>query len=340
MPETKIIWTGQETAAYVDDKISKISGDTSSSIGDLEGRVSAVESKNTTQDTNISNAQKRADDAYTLAQGRSRAIAYADNASANTALAAMNNSTLRVGDNIYIGSVGVPDWYIAEVLSSKGSDTLPTSGNAFNDTYSIGYYKLYQLETEKVDLTNYATKSEAIKSITQSGGVITITFANGTTTTVDLKTAFYTESEVDSKITSAKTEAKPTQATFSGNTLTVKNASGTTLFTVSLASLSISDATFSVKGKVNLIKQSDVTAGTISSSALDSEDTKTATPKAIITRTDAKYPTQSAFNSLNTTVANHSADINDIKNNTITVRFEDGDFTTAASGGGVMILEY
>ena len=322
---TKVLVTLEEFLARLDQAIGGISGDTSSSIAELEGRLDAVETKNTSQDSAISTAQSTASDAKTIALGRSRAISYESNAAANTALAAMSNTELKVGDNIYIGTVGVPDWYVAEVLSAKGSNTLPTSGSAFNDSYSIGYYKLYQLETEKVDLTNYVQKSEAIKSITYSSSTkrITITLANNTTSTIDLST-LASLTEVDTKITTAKAEVKPTQGSLASNILTVKNAAGTTLFTADLSGLSIPDADFEVKGKVRLIKQTDVSGGTLSPSMLESEDYKAISPKAIFTRADTKYATTDAFLELNSTVGGHTTRLNALENELIEVTVSDG----------------
>ena len=331
---TQILPSLNEVVKMIENAVSGISGDTTASIAELEQKITAVETKNTSQDTAISTAQTTANEAKTIALGRSRAISYADNSDANTAITAMSNTELRVGDNIYIGTVGVPDWYVAEVLSAKGGQTLPTSGTAFADSYSIGYYKLYQLETEKVDLTNYVQKSEAIKSITYSTTTkkITITLANNSTSTIDLST-LASLTEVDTKITAAKAEVKPTQGSLASNILTVKNAAGTTLFTADLSGLSIPNATASTAGKTKLYKSTD-TVSNSESKVVALDDGAISGKVAALA-----FPTKTAFNTLNGTVNEHTSDINDIKNNTLTVRAEDGEYTTAASGGGYLVIE-
>lgn len=190
MPNANL-FTGEEILARLEALKSDIAGDTTITIAALEDKLATVEA---------------------LAKGRSRAISYANNAAANAGLAAMSNTELQVGDSIYIGSTQVPDWYVAEVVANKGSDTLPTSGTTFNDTYTIGYYKLYQLETEKVDLSNY-----------------------------------YAKSEVDNLINTNSIGS----ATFSDNIIGFKNKAGAQVFTVNLSTLLI-NASPSKAGMVKL----------------------------------------------------------------------------------------
>ena len=53
---------------------------------------------------------------------------------------ATNAGVCRVGDNLYIVDIDVPDWWVSEVLTTADADT----------GY---YYKIAQLETQKVDLS-------------------------------------------------------------------------------------------------------------------------------------------------------------------------------------------
>lgn len=256
MSVIKNLWTAEETQSRINTAISGVSGSTSTSIAALETKVTTNTTNIATNATGItqaktaaSNAQNKADSAYSLAEGRARALYYATNAAANTAITALSSSSLKVGDNIYIGTTSVPDWYVAEVLSTKASETLPTSGSSFADNYSIGYFKLAQLETEKVDLSAYETSATAggkyflISNFTAAK----IVSALGTSS-VNRATADADGNNIAS--TYALKTSVPTSATFGSNTLTFKNSSGTTLFTVSLSSLIISDATTSTKGKV------------------------------------------------------------------------------------------
>lgn len=64
-----------------------------------------------------------------------------------------NKGQCNVGDNLYIVDVGVPDWWISEVLEEKDQET----GQ---------WYKIAQLETQKVDLTPYLQKTGDTKDNT------------------------------------------------------------------------------------------------------------------------------------------------------------------------------
>lgn len=193
------VFSGEEVLARLEDFKTEITGSTSITVAELETKLTQVEA---------------------LAKGRSRAVSYATNAAANAAISAMSNTELQVGDNIYIGSTQVPDWYVAEVVANKGSDQLPTSGTAFADSYTIGYYKLYQLEVEKVDLSSY-----------------------------------YTKSEVNNKFTDEVTQGVDLE----DNTLSFKNGKGVEIFTVSLTGFLI-EATFNTFGMVKLFKAANYTS--------------------------------------------------------------------------------
>lgn len=193
------VFSGEEVLARLEDFKTEITGSTSTTVAQLETELAQVEA---------------------LAKGRSRAVSYATNAAANTAISAMSNTELQVGDNIYIGATQVPDWYVAEIVANKGNDQLPTSGTAFADSYTIGYYKLYQLEVEKVDLSSY-----------------------------------YQKSQVDTLINTNSISS----ATFSDNTIGFKNKSGLQIFTVSLSSFLI-EATNNTFGMVKLFKAADYTS--------------------------------------------------------------------------------
>lgn len=87
-----------------------------------------------------------ADSAYKLAAGRARSVAFDTVAAMTSALKSANNTEYKVGDNLFIKEVGVPDYWISAVLSTNAG------------TY--GYYEISILETQKVDLTPYQTKTD------------------------------------------------------------------------------------------------------------------------------------------------------------------------------------
>lgn len=298
MATTKILLTKEEIEA----RLAAISGESNTSIAALENAVQT--------------AQDRADDAYLLAQGRSRAIYYATNEEANAGLRALGSGVLKVGDNIYIGAVGVPDWYVVEVLTRPGTSSLPTSGTSFDDVYVIGYYKIAQLETEKVVLTDYGRRDIVAKygSFSYDHENKRIAYSNdvGATTYISL-------ADLWNKV--------PTTASVSTSGITVKNSSGSTLFTISGLTSAITNANATTYGKVKLYNSSSTLTWTGSSATNDGA----VTPAAIGSYVSSTYATLSTVNSLNTTVSGHTNSINAheteitaLQNDQITVTIGDG----------------
>ena len=96
--------------------------------------------------------------ARNIAKGRNQALAYADYATMVETLNAMDNEQFKVGQNIYIGTVGVPDLWVYSVEPilhdySHVSDEATVELLKNNGTIQVGYYKLAMLEGQKVDLT-------------------------------------------------------------------------------------------------------------------------------------------------------------------------------------------
>jgi len=110
-----------------------------------------------------SNANTTANTAKSIAEGANQALSYSNYSNMITAFNALSSTTYRVGQNIYINTLEVPDLWIGSVESSSSTYTY-TTDEAFitaletNGYVQVGYYKLSALETQKVDLTNYATK--------------------------------------------------------------------------------------------------------------------------------------------------------------------------------------
>ena len=100
-----------------------------------------------------------------IAKGKNQALAYESYAEMIAALNAMDDTELNRGQNIYIATVGVPDLWIYSVKDSSVAYTY-SDDNAFvtelkeNATVQIGYYRVAQLETQKVDLSAYYTGSK------------------------------------------------------------------------------------------------------------------------------------------------------------------------------------
>lgn len=82
-----------------------------------------------------------------------------------TAIGLLPKLDLRVGDNIYIKKLDVPDMWVTAVNDTSTSYTYTNDQAIINalDTTSgitVGYFSFSKLETEKVDLTTYQTKTD------------------------------------------------------------------------------------------------------------------------------------------------------------------------------------
>ena len=92
------------------------------------------------------------------AEGREKAISYASISLMVTGLNAMSATELKVGDNIFIQALDVPDLWVYSVESTSSTyayttDAAFVSAIDANGYVQIGYYKVSKLETEKVDLS-------------------------------------------------------------------------------------------------------------------------------------------------------------------------------------------
>jgi hypothetical protein len=107
----------------------------------------------------IAIVEEKADTATSIAKGRNQAHVFSTTEEMQAWLSDSANKGLWMeGDNIYIVELNVPDWWVAEVLEEADAET--------------GYfYKIAQLETQKVDLTNYVvTGSTAELTSVKLGG--------------------------------------------------------------------------------------------------------------------------------------------------------------------------
>lgn len=97
--------------------------------------------------------------------GKSQSKTYNNYQAFVTAVNAMNNTALKVGDNVFIVTPDVPDMWVSAVNSSSASYTYSSDsaivtalGSA--NGLTVGYYVFRKLETQKVDLTAYQTKTD------------------------------------------------------------------------------------------------------------------------------------------------------------------------------------
>lgn len=97
--------------------------------------------------------------------GKSQSKTYNNYQAFVTAVNAMNNTALKVGDNVFIVTQDVPDMWVSAVNSSSAtytytSDSAIVTALGSANGLTVGYYVFRELETEKVDLTAYQTKTD------------------------------------------------------------------------------------------------------------------------------------------------------------------------------------
>lgn len=97
------------------------------------------------------NLQDGIEEAVAISKGKNRAHVFSTTEKMKEWLSNVDNRGLyKVGDNLYIVDVGVPDWWVSEVLEEV-------------DTETGYYYKIAQLETQKVDLTEIESMIDSLQ---------------------------------------------------------------------------------------------------------------------------------------------------------------------------------
>lgn len=100
-----------------------------------------VNTKEGALSTKIDEAKTAANNAYVLAMGRSRSHIFETKSAMETALQTAPKGQYKVGDNIFITDISVPDYWVSKVTESDSS------------TYAL--VEVSPLETQKVDLSSY-----------------------------------------------------------------------------------------------------------------------------------------------------------------------------------------
>ena len=112
--------------------------------------------------------------ARNIAMGRNQAVAFSDYATMIETLNAMEKDQFKTGQNIYIGTVGVPDLWVYAVegimhtFEYVSDEDVVEKLNA-NTTIQAGYFKLAMLEGQKVDLTTINEEIAELKKSVSDG---------------------------------------------------------------------------------------------------------------------------------------------------------------------------
>lgn len=117
--------------------------------------------------------------------GRATTKTYENYQAFVTAMGLLPKSELKVGDNIYIKKLDVPDMWVTAVNATSTSYTYTNDQAIINalDTTSgltVGYFSFSKLETEKVDLSAYQTKTDNTLETTSKTVVSAINEVKGT----------------------------------------------------------------------------------------------------------------------------------------------------------------
>ncbi len=117
--------------------------------------------------------------------GKSQSKTYNNYQAFVTAVNAMNNTALKVGDNVFIVTQDVPDMWVSAVNSSSAtytysSDSAIVTALGSANGLTVGYYVFRELETEKVDLSTYQTKTDNTLETTSKTVVGAINEVKGT----------------------------------------------------------------------------------------------------------------------------------------------------------------
>lgn len=196
-------WTLSEQADIVSSAKTRVETDIQPTLTEIGNTASSA---NTKADTAISTANT----AKSIADGANQALSYENYQAMITAFNSLASTAYKVGQNIMIITLNVPDLWISGIESTSSTYTYTTdeafkTALATNGYVQVGYYKLSALETQKVDLTNYVEFTDYASSSKAGVGKI------GTATGINISAAgvFYIASATSSEINAKTNSFKP-----------------------------------------------------------------------------------------------------------------------------------
>jgi len=136
--------------------------------------VATLNEKNTTQDTAITNAQDKADSAYTLASGKTTGYTFDTYLAMKTALASATNSVYKVGDSLFIKETNMPDYWVSKVNSVSSGD--------------YGYYEVDILESDMQEYQKITDNTLTTTSKTIPGSINELNSLKAPVSTTQTKT--------------------------------------------------------------------------------------------------------------------------------------------------------
>lgn len=158
-------WTAQDKAEIISTATTNVENNFASTIATIQSNSSnALNTANTANNT--------ANTAKSIAEGANQALSYANYQAMITAFNSLADDVYRIGQNVMIVTLNVPDLWISEIEQTSEAYTY-TTDEAFttllqtNGYVKVGYYRLSPLETQKVDLTDYYTKEDTVSKISE-----------------------------------------------------------------------------------------------------------------------------------------------------------------------------
>ena len=128
-------------------------------------------------------AGETAETAISIAKGANQSLSFGDYATMVSVFNSLNNDIYRTGQNILIVTLNVPDLWVSAIAEESISYDYTIDEDLINllkeqGFVQVGYYKLSQLETQKVDLKDYQKATELEERPFE------ITYKDGTTETL------------------------------------------------------------------------------------------------------------------------------------------------------------
>lgn len=184
-----------EIVNYTDNKVIGATN-VQSALDILAQAKKDTESSISTINTNVSNAQSKADSAYLLAgeakniaEGASRAFVYNTYTDMVNDLLSASNTKFKIGDNLLIIQTNVPDYWISSIgdkSATISTETVSgTTGSAGQDPSGTGENIYYPEIISTTISANYS--SVVVKSVTPLSASATISSYNSSTGAIKLK---------------------------------------------------------------------------------------------------------------------------------------------------------
>lgn len=115
-------------------------------------------------DDSVQEIDSKTDEALVIAKGANNSLVYGNYATMITSLNAMQGENLKVGQNLLIVTLNVPDLWVSDVTDVHSNYEYVSDEQFVSDlsdgAVQVGYYVLSPLETQKVDLTEYLKKTD------------------------------------------------------------------------------------------------------------------------------------------------------------------------------------